>query len=368
MLDNKSENGGDSSRLAGTSLARLRSRMAPESLARADRMARIREGYVTSPQDRVLEEAVDAMIEGQAAFAVGGGYAASEAMKERALLVIGESGSGKSTAIKRVLARRPELESYVDDYGQSVHPAVSFKAPKPLTMKLLAKEGLRKVGYPIERDRQENQMWDLFREQLQDRGVLWLHIDEMQHAVKGRGHAAVQDIADVVKNLLQLDDWPLNVILSGVSSLAAFLQFEDRQLKNRCRIVRFEPLRRGQDTKSLLRIMEGVIRKHAEMDVADAVLTEEYANRLMHATCGAFGTAIQFTREAVFIALRAKREQVLPEDFALFYRRASGCRPDENVFTAPDWHTIDPGKAVYDYIVKYEEEEKEARLARGRKG
>lgn len=348
------------------SLTRLRSSMAPETLARVDRMARIKQGYVTGPHDKLLEQAVADMMEAQAAFAVSSGYAASEALKERALFVIGDSGSGKSTAIKRVFARTSGLESFIDDYGQNVHPTVSFKAPKPLTMKLLAKTGLRAIGYPIERDRQENQMWDLFREQLKEREVLWLHIDEMQHAVKGSSHTAIQDIADIVKNLLQLDDWPLNAVMSGVTSLAAFLQFEDRQLKNRCRIVRFEPLKRGQDTKRLKRAVEGVITVHAEMQAADAVLTDEFIHRVLHATCGAFGTAIQFTREAIFIALRAGREQVLPDDFGLFYQRASGCKADENIFEASNWQMIDPGKAVHDYIIRHQEEEKAAREARSR--
>ena len=367
MMNEQPQDGNEGPGRRRNSLSRLRSSMAPETLARVDRMARIKQGYVTGPHDKLLEQAVADMMEGQAAFDVSSGYATSEALKERALFVIGDSGSGKSTAIKRIFARTSGLESFVDEYGQKIAPTFSFKAPKPLTMKLLAKTGLRAIGYPIERDRQENEMWDLFREQLKQREVLWLNIDEMQHAVKGSGHTAVQDIADIVKNLLQLDDWPLNAILSGVTSLAAFLQFEDSQLRNRCRIVRFEPMTRGADTKRLKRAVEGVITVHAEMQAADAVLTDEFLHRLMHATGGAFGTSIQITREAIFIALRAGREQVLPEDFILFYGRASGCRPDENVFTAPNWHMIDPGKAIQDYVIRHQEEEAAARKARGRK-
>lgn len=381
MLQQKHEHGISKPVGRRNSLSRLRDSMPPETLARVDRMARINRGYVVRPIDRILEKQVNAMIEGQLvlerqlnamregqlAFQTNQDYAASEAFKYRAIFVIGDSGSGKSTAIKRIFARMPAgLQPYEDDFGQKICPTDSFKAPKPLTMRLLAKTGLESIGYTIDRNRAENEMWDLYRQQLEEREVLWVHIDEMQHAVRGSGHAAMQDIADIAKNLLQLEDWPLCAIFSGVTSLAAFLRFEDTQLRNRCFVLPFLPLKPGGGTKRLKRAVEGVVTVHAEMQTAEVILTDEFVNRLMHATCGAFGTAIQVTREAIFIALRAGREQLLPEDFVQFYATASGCKPDENVFTAPNWQLIDPGKAIHDYIVRFEQEEEAARKARKR--
>ncbi|MBA8910536.1 ATP-binding protein [Aminobacter ciceronei] len=352
----------------GNALARLRARMSPQSLFRADRIAKINEGYVKGPNDKALDEAVDQMLDDQAAFHASTGYAKAEADRIRALFVIGESGSGKSTAIRRLFALKEQLQPYVDDYGQNVQLAYSFKAPKPTTAKLVAKTGLRTIGYPIERDDQANVMWDLFREQLKEREVLWLHVDEMQHVVKGSNHATVQDTADVVKNLLQLEDWPLNAIFSGVPGLAAFLEHEDGQLKNRCKILRFEPLRQGQDTRFVQRMVEGIIVRHAEMKPLEALLSEEFANRLLHAASGAFGTSIQITRSAIFGALRAGREEVHPEDFELAYAQSSGCRPGENVFAVANWRSINPSRALHDLVAKYQESEKEALKARSRRG
>jgi len=351
----------------GDALSRLRSRMEPEAVARADRMARIRSGYVSTPRDRELEAAVAAMIEAQAGYAHSG-WAASEAHKQRALFVIGESGSGKSTAIRRMLARQPVFQPYDDEYGQVVRPAVSFDAPKPLTMKLLARTGLHAIGYPIDRDRQENEMWELFRDQIKERSVLMLHVDEMQHAIRSTTHAGIQNTADVVKSLLQVPDWPLSAIFSGVPSLAAFLQHEDEQLKNRCKVIRFDPLVPGRDTPMLRKTMEGVIAKNAGMEAEDAVLTDSFANRVMHATRNAFGTAIQFVREVVFVALRDGREKVEVRDFVQAYARFTGCTPDQNVFSATEWKTIHPGSALKDYLLKAEQDERQAKLDRGGRG
>src|SRR5690606_18191876 len=113
------------------------------------------------------------------------GAASGEPGKRRALFVIGESGSGKSTAIRRIIDTRPEFQPYQDEAGQTVRPMVSFDAPSPLTLKLLAKVGVEAVGYPVYGRLQENEAWDLFKQQIKARRVLFLHIDEMQHAVKG---------------------------------------------------------------------------------------------------------------------------------------------------------------------------------------
>lgn len=347
-------------------ISRLRGALSPESRARADRMAKIRAGYIVTPQDKALWEAVEGMIEAQAAFG-SSGYAASEAHKQRALFAIGESGSGKSTSIRRLFAKMEAFAPYVDEYGQEVRPAVSFEAPKPLTMKLLARTGLREIGYPIVRDRQENEMWDLFRDQVKERSVLWLHIDEMQHAIRSQTHTEIQNVGDVVKSLLQSPDWPLNAIFSGVPSLAAFLQHEDKQLQNRCTVIRFDPLVPGEDTALLTKSLSAVITRHAEMEAEDAILTKPFVHRIMHATGYAFGTSIQFVREVIFVALRAGREKVLVDDFVSAYARFTGCRPDQNIFTAADWKTVLPENSLKDYLTKLDADEHRARKERNRR-
>ncbi|EFO30187.1 conserved hypothetical protein [Roseibium sp. TrichSKD4] len=340
-------------------LAHLRNQMSPESLARADRIAKINSRYVVRSQDKELEKVIEGMIEAQAAFGQSG-YAASEAHKQRAVFVIGESGSGKSTAVRRMFSLQRTFQPYVDDFGQRIMPAVSLEAPEPFTMKLLARDGLEAIGYPIERDRQENQMWDLFRDQIRERCVFWLHIDEMQHAIRSTKRSEIQKAADVVKSLLQMSDWPLNAIFSGVPSLAQFLQHEDRQLKNRAKVIRFEPLRPGTDTVRLRKVIEGVICIHAEMEVEDVVLTEPFANRVMHATNYAFGTAIQFVREVIFEILRDEREKVEARDFVQAYSNFTGCKPDANIFTASDWKNINPGNALKDYLIAAQKHEQDA--------
>lgn len=339
-------------------IARLRARMSPEALARADRIAHINNCHVKNPMDRELESIVGDMLEFQAAF--GSPIYDPEAHKIRAIFLIGNSGSGKSTAIRRAFAQRPELAP--PQPGEEFdRPAVSFVAPKPCTVTLLAATALAAIGYEIERMRQENQMWALLREQIRERQLLWMHIDEMQHAIRSRGLAGVKDVIDIVKNVVQLPNWPLHVVFSGVASLAAVLEHDDGQLANRCHVLRFDALVRGTGTASMKRIIAGVIRDHAGMEAEDAVASSEMANRVIHAVMGAFGTAIQLTREAIFVALRDGRERVLRSDFATAYGRWSGCQLGQNVFVSDDWEKIKPNNAIADFLRRAKETEKAAR-------
>jgi len=350
-----------------TSLDRMRETQPEDTLIRLDRIRQINRGYVTNPYDKLLSEQFDAMRENQMAFDPDDPVSV-KACRKRGLLVIGEAGSGKSTAISRILGKAKGLDSYCDGEGGLIKPLVSMKAPKPLTIRFFAETGLASLGYPIvSGQRSETQTWSFFLEQLEEREALWLFVDEMQHLMRTAGFTAKTDITDLVKNLLQLERWPLMCIFAGVGELAQFLRYDKRQIDDRTTKVRFDPLRIGPDTRKIVTMIAGVITRHAEMVPGEGIDTEEFANRLLLASSGAWGTAIMFVREAIFAALRQGRETVKVEDFVAFYRQATGCLPDQNIFAAAVWKDIKPGNAVYDYIQKHEEEEKRLNENGGRK-
>jgi len=346
----------------------LRARMSVQAVSLADRLARINGTYVKSQRDKGLNAAVDRML-GNIAGTVDddSDIDIGRAEKRRALFVIGESGSGKTTAIQRMLAKRPEFQPYADDYGREVLPAISFEAPKPLTLKLLARTGLEAAGYPVVGDRQENLMWNLFKTQIKERSILFVHIDEMQHVIKGTGPNEIQNISDVVKSLLQIKDWPVHAIFSGVPSLAKFLQHDERQLRNRCEVVTFDRISFPGSAADIRKIALHIIKSDAEME-ADANLfrDDEFAHRLIHAANGAFGTAIQIVRAAVGYAIYGGREKVGLSDFASVYSGFTGCPVAKNVFLADRWTEIAPELALSSLIEQYDREEAAARKG-GRK-
>jgi len=344
----------------------LRSTMDADALAHADRMARVHNAYVVTAREKPLSDAFDRMIGNVAGLGGSDGVEKAGADKRRAIFVIGESGSGKTTAIQRQLSMRPQFQPRQDEHGRQVFPLVSFDAPKPLTLKLLAKKGLDEAGYPVLGKKQENEMWDLFKEQIKERSILFLHIDEMQHVIKGNNPNEIHDIAAVVKSLLQIKDWPLHAIFAGVPSLAKFLERE-KQLRNRCEIVRFEAMTFPSDMKLIQTVLLRIVTVHAELEAASALEDQEFIHRLIHAADGAFGTIIQVIRAAVAGVIYAKGSTVSPADFSTVYKAFTGCTPDQDIFSAPGFLDINPNRALSKLIDDYEREEKAARETGGQR-
>jgi type II secretory pathway predicted ATPase ExeA len=332
-------------------LSRLRASMSPQARERADRIASINSQYIGTKRDDQLNKLVDLLVENAAGAALG------EPGKRRALFVIGESGSGKSTAIRHLIANRTEFQPYEGGSGLLVKPMVSFDAPSPLTLRLLAKVGIEATGYPVFGRLQENEAWDLFKQRLQASRVLFLHIDEMQHAVKGNNPTKLQHLADTVKSLLQIRDWPLHIILSGVPSIVDFLGY-DEQLKNRSMVMEFAPQTKAA-ADIVAAVVQRIVEKHAGMRLSENAKDEEFVHRLIHATHGAFGTIIQVVRAAVEHVLHAKTSDGKPipeivslDVFAEVYATFTGCVPGQNVFKVKQWDIIVPSNALARMLAK----------------
>src|SRR3546814_4314331 len=85
-------------------------------------------------------------------------------------------------------------------------------------------------------------------------------------------------------------DWPVWLILSGLPSLAQFVE-GDSQLRRRCRFVRFAKLTDPANVGSVQRLVGSFVGL-AELD-GEAALTEELAKRLIPASFGQFGTSVR---------------------------------------------------------------------------
>jgi len=346
--------------IASEALQSLRASMPQEAVSIADALGEINGKYVRTERDKELELAISKLIVNAAAEFNGTGE------KLRILFVIGESGSGKTTAIRKHLFERKELQPRQTEYGEIIHPMVSFDAPKPLTIALLAKKGLEAIGYPLmARQLKENEIWDLFKHQLRERRVLFLHIDEMQHVMRGNGPTAIQHVADTIKSLTQIEGWPLHLILSGVPALGMFLFGED-QMRNRKSILNFREIVYPDNVALMRKIVRHIVEVHASLK-ADGITTEDAIHRLIHATKGGFGTMIQYTRAAVKQVLFEGKTTVGLDSFAKTYSDLSGCNPSENIFIARDFELIQPGNALLWLNPDVEEREEQSKK-RKRKG
>ncbi|MGN7802361.1 ATP-binding protein [Ensifer sp. 22521] len=322
-------------------IVQLRSTLSPEELEMADRVHKFHIPYLGLGRDPAVALALKRLVLNIAGQRPGG---RKHPNKRRILAVCGDSGSGKTRALLEHTGKIPAMRPYLLQ-GTMYSPFLGYEAPSPCTPNLLAQEGLRALGVDVKSTIKENAAWDLFRNELKAHRVLFVLIDEAQHAVNTANRIEAQKIADAFKNLVQMPDWPVRLILAGVPPLDEFLSTE-KQLFNRRTLIRFEKLHGKRGLESIREVLGKVIQEHAGLQLGED-LDGDFAARLSHASDGDFGSVIQMIRDAAEIVIATGRAVVEKSDFAATYDSFTGCTPDNNVFRLKGdaWVSLKPLRA-----------------------
>jgi len=192
----------------------------------------------------------------------------------------------------------------------------------------------------------EGQLFGTVKAQLRERGVIYLHVDEAQHLLR-QGRRAILDVQDRLKSLMQIDDWPLHTIYSGMPELADLLM-GDQQLANRSMVMRFIPLSLPGDKASIKQVLADIVEGKCGLDLSEELRTDDFLGRLCSANSGCYGKIIEAVQAACFLVMHKGKGTVDLRAFAHNYQRDSGCLPSDNVFTAARWSEIDPANALAD--------------------
>lgn len=321
------------------SIARIRSFQSIHQLVKGDRIAQMNGRYLGLTRDEDVAYSLDAQ---EMSIAVTEVSQFSRPDKRRILAVLGESGAGKTTALVEHISQRPAMQPYLDEDGRERNPVLSFVAPSPCTPLLLALEGLRAVGFRVRKKMQEYEAWDVFRSVIKAHRIHWIMIDEAQHAIDAANVIELTKIANTFKNLVQMPDWPVRLILAGVQPLGTFLTV--KQLTNRHTVVMFEKMHGPMGSATIAHAVEEIITKHAGLRTT-LHRDQDFIERLGHAGEHDFGTTTQIIRAAVEVAIWNDDEEVVDEQFQKAYVHFSGCSPMQNVFAVAHWADIRPNLA-----------------------
>ncbi len=298
--------------------------------------------YIENPGDKMLAEMLQELIDNVELCRRGVGS------RRRALFLIGGSGTGKSTALLHHFRRMPEFQPRVNEYGETVWPLLSIEAPKPCTTKDFAVAILDAIGVPSKAKQTEGELFATVKTQFRERGIIFLHVDEAQHLRSHPTKQAILDVQDRIKSLMQITDWPLHMIFSGVPDLADLLKGGDGQVKNRSLITRFVPLSVPKDADCIRRVLVDIVVSKCGLLLPAELRTDDFIGRLCWANCGGFGEIIKAVQGACFLAMRKGKDAVDIRAFAFNYARNSGCLPGDNIYTAARWSEIDPANSVAD--------------------
>ena len=321
-------------------IARVRAFVPIPKLIKADRIARINGRYIGLKRDKELADALDANV---ISIAVSDLSQIAKPDKRRITAILGESGAGKTTALFEHTSKLEVMQPYLDAEGNWICPLLAFNAPSPCTPLRFALEGLKALQYEVTTELKEHAAWALFRKVLKSHKVHWVLIDEAQHTIDSANVIERTKIANNFKNLVQMPDWPVRLILAGVEPLGTLLSM--KQLSNRKTVVQFEKLRGLKGDRAVAEVLRQIIVEHAGLTTS---LDEDldFIPRLRYACSDDFGTIAQTIRSAVELGIYADDVEITLDHFTRAYASFSGCAEHENIFTAKAYTDLNPYRAV----------------------
>ncbi|WP_179381475.1 TniB family NTP-binding protein [Jannaschia marina] len=253
------------------------------------------------------------------------------------IVVVGASGSGKTTAVARLLERYPDLAR--PERGVELAEVVCLQVPSPATLKHVGAAMLQALGYPLTRDRPAPFIWDQVRHLLQQRGTLFVHLDEAQDLYMKKSLAARSDVVNTLKSLMNNKAWPVGLILSGTPELMELVN-SDPQLARRVDIAKLDAVSWEADASNVGAILNE-FRRRAGLRADEDVRGDDFTRRLVHAGANEFGRIVETMVSGLEEALIAGDTTVGRHHFATAFRRKADCIPAFNPFLADDFRSID---------------------------
>jgi|GEM_PF-2892857 len=264
-------------------------------------------------------------------------------------VVIGGSGSGKTTALETALVEHPAFPGYGVGSGCTF---VSVLAPSPCTLAQLGNATLEALGYDTEKPLPENEAWKRVRKILKKKRVAFLHFDDVHNVLQNANAREIKKIQATFRNLMISRVWPVQLVLSGIEEALEIFK-KDRQLKRRLKYVVFDDLVVADDAAWIRDAVKAFAAKAGlkYVERPGSMLIE----RLCHAAAYQFGLVFEILIEAIEIAVTANRRKFTITDLEEAYADRTAQPTELNVFASPSWQTIDPS-----IIFRKEDEEDEA--------
>jgi len=260
----------------------------------------------------------------------------------REIAIIGASGSGKSTAVGRLLNKHPALQLPTE--GKLEADVISFQVPSPATLKDVGYATLHAIGYPLNSDKSAGIIWNRVKDMLHKRKTLFLHIDEAQDLYTVRGDQSRQNVVNTLKSIMQNRDWPVGIVLSGMPQTRNILN-RDPQLSRRIYPIDLKPLSFIADEEMIRDIICSYVCK-GELSAATSIVGEAFLRRFLHAGAYELGLTIELVIEAVGEAYRSSSAVLEAKHFVRAFRRQTACIDGLNPFVVDDFESIDPRKLL----------------------
>jgi len=299
----------------------------------------LRKLYIPRPEFNKLDSCFQKHVEQRRADEADG-----EVFKARGLMLVGQSGSGKTTAIRELVRKYSTLIK--TDCTQEHCEYIGLQVPSPATMKIVGAATLVALGYPHIGNKPGPAIWDQVKVQLKLRSTKFLGFDEAQDLARYQTDKERQAVVNTLKSLMENSVWPVCLVLSGMPGLKDIVN-QDVQLARRLDPIEIGRLHSTRDIGPVILLVQKYASR-AQIVVDNSVCNEEFARRLLHAADNQFGSLAEIIVNAVSHALFTEglTAKLGVGHFADVYAQSSGADDWMNIFIAEDYGRINPRKLL----------------------
>ncbi|MES0863266.1 TniB family NTP-binding protein [Ruegeria sp. SCPT10] len=293
----------------------------------------LRSAYVPTKAYRKLEQNFQMLLDQRRA-----DLAEGITSNVRGIVLIGQSGSGKSTAIRELVKQNRAL--IASNPEEEVCEFIGLQVPSPATMKFVGAATLNALGYPYSGSQSGPVVWDMVKRQLELRRTLFLHLDEAQDLARYQTDKERQAVVNTLKFLMENSQWPVGLVLTGMPDLKNIVN-QDAQLARRLYPIEIDRLHDLRHAKSVVDLVKGYTRR-AGIAISDELKSESFARRLMHAADYEFGLLAELTVQSITEAITSAGLTVAlqTKHFAEVFHARSAAIDGLNPFIAEDFTRI----------------------------
>ncbi|MCJ2120010.1 ATP-binding protein [Methylobacterium sp. J-001] len=324
-------------------LNQMRAALGEDARRRSGLMESVRHVYLRMDRDKAVEDSFELMMEDLAESRHLSTGECSEKRAERLegniLVVLGGSGAGKTTAVRKLLSSHKLSPNYG---GPDAH-IVTVRVPCPCSVGELGKAVLSATGWDLERRATAPEIWTMVRSRIRSLGILVLHLDEVQDAHETLKADEKVKLRHLLRSLLVDEDYPIGLIMSGQAEFETFLR-PDRSSVRRGRWHLFGPITVEMDKEAIAAAVVHLAKTAALKVAPDA--GPDLVPRLIHAGCYQLGITIEEIHDAIRAALKSGATILERKHFADAFAARTGNFLPWNPYLAQDYLAVDPTRVL----------------------
>jgi hypothetical protein len=260
---------------------------------------------------------------------------APESQEKMGIAVYGESGSGKSFMLRRLVKSLPDLLPAT----QSHRRHVSVRLKGPVRLQTAGHQVATALGgFTTLRFSEKHDYWNDVTGYLEELGTALLHLDEVQDVFITANRITSGSIVSMFKGIMTNEPHPVCLILTGTKAMKPYFETEDAQSPRRLYHVTLPNVSFPEDASP---VSENVTAYCAKLGLENELRGTDY-ERLMRAAGYQFGRTFSRALDGMEEALLAGSTKLQLVHLAHAYQRDRGGPAHKNFFVAPDYLRLDP--------------------------